>query len=87
MLILLVIFSWLNQPIEIDLGDNVTVNGRIDMVKQVNTDGQKETVIVDFKTANKRVLEEIKTEQLKIYALGYPATDRQNSGFHGDLPS
>ncbi len=59
------------SEIEIDMGDNVTVNGRIDMVKEITVDGQKKTVIVDFKTANKRVLEEIRSEQLKIYALGY----------------
>lgn len=58
-------------PIEIDMGDSVTVNGRIDMVKEVTIDGQKRTVIIDFKTANKRVLEAINTEQLKIYTLGY----------------
>lgn len=58
-------------PIEIDMGDGVTVNGRIDMVKEVTIDGQKRTVIVDFKTANKRVKEAINSEQLKIYALGY----------------
>lgn len=58
-------------PIEIDMGDGVTVNGRIDMVKEVTIDGQKRTVIVDFKTANKRVQEAINSEQLKIYALGY----------------
>ncbi len=58
-------------PIEIDMGDGVTVNGRIDMVKGIVVDGQQKTVIVDFKTANKRVAEAINTEQLKIYALGY----------------
>ena len=58
-------------PIEIDLGDNVSVNGRIDMVKAEDKDGKIETVIVDFKTANRRVEEAINTEQLKIYALGY----------------
>ena len=57
--------------IEIDMGNNVIVNGRIDMVKEVLIDGKKKTVIVDFKTANKRVLEAINTEQLKIYSLGY----------------
>lgn len=59
------------SQIEIDLGDGVTVNGRIDMVKEVTIDGKKKTVIVDFKTANKRVLEAINSQQLKIYALGY----------------
>ena len=69
------------SEIEIDLGDNVTVNGRIDMVKQINTNGRKKTVIVDFKTANKRVLEEIKTEQLKIYALGYQKLTGKTADF------
>ncbi len=59
------------SQIEIDLGDGVTVNGRIDLVKEVSENGHKKKVIVDFKTANKRVLEAIRTEQLKIYALGY----------------
>ncbi|WP_295088108.1 ATP-dependent DNA helicase [Ruminococcus sp.] len=59
------------SQIEIDLGDGITVNGRIDMVKKVMIDGKEKTVIVDFKTANKRVFEEINSQQLRIYALGY----------------
>lgn len=57
--------------IEIDMGDGIKVNGRIDLVKKVTTEGKEQTAIVDFKTANKRVLESINKEQLKIYALGY----------------
>lgn len=57
--------------IEIDLGDGIRVNGRIDLVKHIDEKGQEKTAIVDFKTANKRVEEEINTQQLKIYALGY----------------
>lgn len=57
--------------IEIDLGDGITVNGRIDMVQDTIVDGERKTSIVDFKTANKRVLDAINTEQLKIYTLGY----------------
>lgn len=59
------------SQIEIDMGDGVTVNGRIDMVKEIVVNGQRKTVIVDFKTANRRVLDAINTEQLKIYTLGY----------------
>ena len=59
------------SSIEFDMGDGVTVNGRIDMVKKIEIDGVKKTVIVDFKTANKRVLDAINTKQLKIYTLGY----------------
>lgn len=56
--------------IEIDMGDGISVNGRIDLVKKVEEDGEK-TVIVDFKSANKTVIDSINTNQLKIYALGY----------------
>lgn len=64
--------------IEIDMGDEIRVNGRIDMVKHTN-DGQ--TIIVDFKTANKRVMEEINTQQLKIYALGYKELTGQTADY------
>lgn len=57
--------------IEIDMGDGIKVNGRIDLVKKINEDGKEQTSIVDFKTANKEVLESINKQQLKIYALGY----------------
>nr|WP_279310257.1 PD-(D/E)XK nuclease family protein [Ruminococcus bicirculans (ex Wegman et al. 2014)] len=67
--------------IEIDMGDGITVNGRIDMVKDVVIDGEKKTVIVDFKTANKRVLETINTEQLKIYSLGYQKLTGQTADY------
>lgn len=65
--------------IEIDMGDGVRVNGRIDMIKHYNEDGEERTAIVDFKTANKRVLEQINTQQLKIYALGYKALTGQTA--------
>lgn len=41
------------------------------MVKDEIVDGETRTVIVDFKTANKKVLQPLNSEQLKIYALGY----------------
>lgn len=59
------------SDIEMDIGHGIGVNGRIDMVKLIEIDGKPQTVIVDFKTANKRVLEQLSKEQLKIYALGY----------------
>ncbi len=68
-------------PVEIDLGDNITVNGRIDMVKMETIDGVPQTVIVDFKTANRRVQEAISTEQLKIYSLGYQRLTGETADF------
>ena len=57
--------------IEIDMGDGIKVNGRIDLVKKITSGDNEQIAIVDFKTANKEVVESINKEQLKIYALGY----------------
>jgi len=57
--------------IEIEMGDGIKVNGRIDLVKTVRENKENKTVIVDYKTANKTVADSISKEQLKIYALGY----------------
>lgn len=51
------------SDVEVDMGDGVRVNGRIDLVKKLNSDGK--IAIVDFKTANKEVVESINKEQLK----------------------
>lgn len=59
------------SDIEIDIGDGIKVNGRIDLVKKVIAGDSEQIAIVDFKTANKQAVESIKKEQLKIYALGY----------------
>jgi DNA helicase II / ATP-dependent DNA helicase PcrA len=56
------------KAIELSLGDGVSVAGRIDLVKRVDTG---EVTIVDLKS-NERAQAELVTEtQLHIYALGY----------------
>lgn len=57
--------------IELDMGNGVKVNGRIDLVKRREISGEEKTYIIDFKTASRDVTECINAEQLKIYALGY----------------
>lgn len=59
------------SDVEVDMGDGVRVNGRIDLVKKIISGGKEQIAIVDFKTANKEVVESINKQQLKIYALGY----------------
>lgn len=54
--------------IEIGLGDGVTVNGRIDLVRRVDTG---ETTIVDLKSSDRAQAEEVTEAQLHVYALGY----------------
>jgi len=56
------------KQIEISLGDGVSVNGRIDLVRRIDTG---ETTIVDLKSSARSQAEEVTETQLHIYALGY----------------
>lgn len=56
------------KQIEISLGDGVTVDGRIDLVRRIDT---SETTIVDLKSTDRAQAENITETQLHIYALGY----------------
>ena len=56
------------KPIEIALGDGVSVNGRIDLVRQQR---HGEMTIVDLKSNDRAQAEEVTETQLHIYALGY----------------
>jgi DNA helicase-2/ATP-dependent DNA helicase PcrA len=56
------------KQIEISLGDGVTVNGRIDLVRRIDTG---EVTVVDLKSSERAQAEEVTEHQLHIYALGY----------------
>lgn len=56
------------KQIEISLGDGVTVNGRIDLVRRIDTG---ETTIVDLKSNDRSQAEDVTEAQLHVYALGY----------------
>ena len=56
------------KQIEISFGDGVTVNGRIDLVRRIDTG---ETTIVDLKSNDRSQAEDITEAQLHVYALGY----------------
>ncbi len=56
------------QVIEVTLGDVVTVSGRIDLVRRLDTG---EISIVDFKSTDRAQDEEVTRDQLNTYALGY----------------
>ena len=56
------------KQIEISLGDGVSVVGRIDLVRRIDTD---ETTIVDLKSSDRAQAEEVTEAQLHVYALGY----------------
>lgn len=56
------------KMIELTLGDGVTVTGRIDLVRRLDTN---ETTIVDLKSSDRAQPEEVTETQLHIYAVGY----------------
>jgi DNA helicase-2/ATP-dependent DNA helicase PcrA len=56
------------KQIEVDIAPGVSVNGRIDLIKSLETG---ETAIVDFKSTARSQDEDVTRDQLSIYALGY----------------
>ena len=56
------------KQIEVTIAPGVTVNGRIDLIKSLETG---ETAIVDFKSTEDSQAEAVTRDQLSIYALGY----------------
>jgi DNA helicase-2/ATP-dependent DNA helicase PcrA len=56
------------KQIDIPLNDGVSVVGRIDLVRRIDTD---ETTIVDLKSSDRSQPEEVTETQLHVYALGY----------------
>lgn len=56
------------KVIEVEISPGVTVNGRIDLIKFLETG---ETAIVDFKSTEDSQAESVTKDQLSVYALGY----------------
>ena len=56
------------RPIELDLGDGIRVNGRIDLIRRRSTN---EVVVIDFKSNDRTQQEDVTDLQLRVYALGY----------------
>jgi DNA helicase-2/ATP-dependent DNA helicase PcrA len=63
--------EYAEQEIQIDLGDGIMVNGRMDLIRKVELDGRELTTIVDFKSRKESQDQDITIEQLSMYALGY----------------
>ena len=66
------------KPIQVHLGDGLLVEGRIDLIRRLDTD---EVSIVDFKSTDRAQAEDVTRDQLHIYALGY----EELSGQRADL--
>ena len=66
------------QKVEIHLNNGVAVNGRIDLVRRLDTN---ETTIVDLKSSSRAQAEEITEAQLHTYALGYQELTGQQADY------
>jgi DNA helicase-2/ATP-dependent DNA helicase PcrA len=66
------------QQVEIQVVPGITVNGRIDLIKRLDTN---EVAIVDFKSSERAQAEDVTRAQLHTYAIGY----RQLTGNNADL--
>lgn len=64
------------KVIEVEISPGVTVNGRIDLIKSLETG---ETAIVDFKSTEDSQAEAVTKDQLSIYALGYQQLTGDNA--------
>ena len=56
------------KQIQVHLGEGVVVDGRIDLIRRLDTD---EISVVDFKSSNRAQPEDVTRDQLHVYALGY----------------
>jgi len=66
------------QQVEVQVIPGITVNGRIDLIKRLDTN---EVSIVDFKSSERAQAEDVTRLQLHTYAMGY----RQLKGEDADL--
>jgi len=69
------------KDIQLDLGDWIIINGRMDLIKKKQLDGKELTYIVDFKSAKDAQKENMSMVQLSLYALGYKELSGQTADF------
>jgi DNA helicase-2/ATP-dependent DNA helicase PcrA len=63
--------EYAEKDIQLDLGDGIMVNGRMDLIKKKNQGGDETTTIIDFKSSKEAQKEDVSMDQLSMYALGY----------------
>ena len=69
------------KEIQLDLGDGILVNGRMDLIKRKQLDGTYITTIVDFKSDADAQTYDVSMEQLSLYALGYKDLSGEQADF------
>lgn len=66
------------QQIQVHIAPGITVDGRIDLIRRLDTD---ELAIVDFKSTDRAQPEDVSRDQLHVYAVGY----QELTGHDADL--
>jgi DNA helicase-2/ATP-dependent DNA helicase PcrA len=69
------------KEIQLDLGDGILVNGKMDLIKKKNLDGTEERTIIDFKSTEDAQSYNATKDQLQLYALGYLQLTGANADF------
>lgn len=69
------------KDIEIDLGNGIMVQGRMDLIKKKRFDGTYETTIIEFKSTEDSQAYNVTLGQLELYSLGYEALTGQKADF------
>lgn len=64
------------KQIQVHVAPGVTVDGRIDLIRRLDTD---ELAIVDFKSTDRAQAEDITRDQLHVYAVGYNELTGENA--------
>lgn len=73
--------QYAEKDIEIDLGNGIIVNGRMDLIKRRDLSGEPKTYIVDFKSEYNEERHSLGVKQLLLYALGYKELTGETADF------
>lgn len=63
--------EFVEQDIQYKIDKNILVIGRIDLIKKIDENGQRETTIIEFKSDEEGADAAITKDQLRLYALGH----------------
>lgn len=69
------------KDIQIDLDDGILINGRVDLIKKYDINGDLKTTIIDFKSAEDAQKYDVSMEQLSLYAIGYEELSGEKADF------
>lgn len=73
--------EYAEKEIEINLGNGIMVQGRMDLIKKKNRDGTVETTIIEYKSAQDAQTYNVSIGQLELYSLGYEALTGHKADF------